>query len=302
MFNKPCSSSAAAHGRTMINELGAQQGVERRGVPVRLRCLLVPGECVGHHAELDAGPAGRRGLLNGATKRPLLSRYQNECRQRESDAGGVKASVDVHDLARSPREPVRQQRHARRATASVSRTSHPSGARPSHTLSNVSKPGIDLAASVRTGPAATRLARGCHSGRGRGRGSGRAIPAPPSRLPSSRIRPRRRWHRSRSPRSTLRRRPGSAGSERCREDLQRVGRHLEGRRHVGPIGEEHALPGRFPARSRWGGRLERPPFSLELRRHVLSLARDRDIELVDLGRGGKLAGHAVIGRGRGRTR
>jgi hypothetical protein len=25
VFNKPCSSSAAAHGRTMVNELGAQQ-------------------------------------------------------------------------------------------------------------------------------------------------------------------------------------------------------------------------------------------------------------------------------------
>ncbi len=46
--------------------------------------------------------------------------------------------------------------HAR-ATGDGSRTSHPSGARPSHTSSKRSKPGIDLAATVRTGPAATRF-------------------------------------------------------------------------------------------------------------------------------------------------
>src|SRR5205814_8318570 len=46
------------------------------------------------------------------------------------------------------------------ATASWSpRTSQPSGARSSHTSSNRAKPGIDRAASVRIGPAATRFTR-----------------------------------------------------------------------------------------------------------------------------------------------
>ena len=47
-----------------------EEGVERRGVPVLLQRLLVPGECVGHHTEFDAGPACRRGY-----KRVTNGRY-----------------------------------------------------------------------------------------------------------------------------------------------------------------------------------------------------------------------------------
>ena len=47
-----------------------------------------------------------------------------------------------------------------RATESASAfTSHPSGLRSSHTSSNREKPGMDLAASVLIGPAATRFTR-----------------------------------------------------------------------------------------------------------------------------------------------
>ena len=46
-----------------------------------------------------------------------------------------------------------------RATADASFTSHPSGARPSQVSSKREKPGIDFAAMVRIGPAATRLQR-----------------------------------------------------------------------------------------------------------------------------------------------
>src|SRR5699024_493473 len=46
-----------------------------------------------------------------------------------------------------------------RAVGSGSLTSHPSGARSDHVLSICSKPGIDFAAVVRTGPAETRLTR-----------------------------------------------------------------------------------------------------------------------------------------------
>ena len=45
------------------------------------------------------------------------------------------------------------------ATALASWTSHPSGARPSQVSSKAEKPGIDLAAIVLTGPAATRFTR-----------------------------------------------------------------------------------------------------------------------------------------------
>jgi len=46
-----------------------------------------------------------------------------------------------------------------RATALESLMSHPRGARSAHTSSNFENPGIDLAAMVRTGPAATRFTR-----------------------------------------------------------------------------------------------------------------------------------------------
>src|SRR4051794_38537286 len=46
-----------------------------------------------------------------------------------------------------------------RAAGSWSDRSQPSGARSVHELSNRSKPGMDLAAIVRSGPAETRLAR-----------------------------------------------------------------------------------------------------------------------------------------------
>ena len=46
-----------------------------------------------------------------------------------------------------------------RATPAESFTSQPSGARSSHTSSKALNPGIDLAAIVRTGPAATRFTR-----------------------------------------------------------------------------------------------------------------------------------------------
>jgi hypothetical protein len=49
--------------------------------------------------------------------------------------------------------------HTVLATGSGLLTSQPSGARPSHASSNAAKPGIDLAAIVFTGPAATRLTR-----------------------------------------------------------------------------------------------------------------------------------------------
>src|SRR6478672_11532048 len=45
------------------------------------------------------------------------------------------------------------------AAGTGSLTSQPSGARSSQTFSNCSKPGIDFAAVVRIGPAATRLQR-----------------------------------------------------------------------------------------------------------------------------------------------
>jgi hypothetical protein len=46
-----------------------------------------------------------------------------------------------------------------RAAGSISVRLQPSGARPTQAFSNCSKPGIDLAAIVRSGPAETRLAR-----------------------------------------------------------------------------------------------------------------------------------------------
>ena len=45
------------------------------------------------------------------------------------------------------------------ATGTGSSTFQPSGARPSQASSNAAKPGIDLAAIVRTGPAAQRFTR-----------------------------------------------------------------------------------------------------------------------------------------------
>ena len=48
-----------------------------------------------------------------------------------------------------------------RATALESLTSQPSGALSSQVSSNLEKPGIDLAAMVRMGPAAIRLQRIC---------------------------------------------------------------------------------------------------------------------------------------------
>jgi len=56
-----------------------------------------------------------------------------------------------------------------RATGSGSVMLQPSGARVSHTLSNLSKPGMDLAAMVRSGPAATRFTRTPFSPRSRAR-------------------------------------------------------------------------------------------------------------------------------------
>ena len=55
------------------------------------------------------------------------------------------------------------------ATGEVSRRSQPSGARAVHVSSNCSKPGIDLADIVRSGPAATRLTRTFHGPRSRAR-------------------------------------------------------------------------------------------------------------------------------------
>ena len=102
-----------------------------------------------------------------------------------SGAYRVVAAVDVDDLAGGLREPVGQQRDARLATAVESFTSHPSGARSSHTSSNCEKPGIDFAASVRIGPAATG-SRGCAGRRGRVRGSATSTRARPWPRPSSR--------------------------------------------------------------------------------------------------------------------
>ena len=73
---------------------------------------------------------------------------------------GVEAAVDVDDLAGRGREPVRQQGHAgpghRRR-----RRGCPSPAGPARPTSSsiCSKPGMPLAATVRSGPAATRLTR-----------------------------------------------------------------------------------------------------------------------------------------------
>ena len=107
----------------------------------------------------------------------------------------VDSAVDVHDRSGGRGEPVREQCHAGPAAGAVSSTSQPSGARSFQTCSKPSKPGIDFAAIVRSGPAATRLTR-TPCGRAPGRGSARSTRPPPSRRPSSRTPATREWRRS----------------------------------------------------------------------------------------------------------
>ena len=79
---------------------------------------------------------------------------------RAATRHGVEAAVDVDDLAGRHREQVREQRDARRARPArcPSRSSRAAPARPRRS-SNWSKPGMLFAATVRIGPAATRLTR-----------------------------------------------------------------------------------------------------------------------------------------------
>ena len=105
-----------------------------------------------------------------------------------------------------------------RVSASV--TLQPSGARSSHTSSKREKPGIDLAAMVLIGPAATRLTRMRSGPRSRARYRERSTPARPWPRPSSRNRARPRWRRSRDRRPTLRRRPAAGGGRPAASTLR----------------------------------------------------------------------------------
>ena len=106
---------------------------------------------------------------------------------RPSQTHRVHAAVDVHDLAGRRREPVGQQRDdGAGASARGRATSQPSGARSAQPPSIVSKPGIDLAAVVRIGPAETRLTRMPVRAEVAGQVARRSTRRRPWRRPSSR--------------------------------------------------------------------------------------------------------------------
>jgi len=85
---------------------------------------------------------------------------QNARRRRaRSDADRVHPSVDVHNLPVVAGNQSESSATHARAGASGLLMSQPSGARSAHTPSNFSKPGMDFAAIVFSGPAATRFTR-----------------------------------------------------------------------------------------------------------------------------------------------
>ncbi len=99
----------------------------------------------------------------GPSRRRTSTRLPRSCVTvvpGRSGAHGVHAAVDVHDLAGGGREPVRQQRRAG-AGGGLGVVDVPAerGALGPTCSRTTSKPGIDLAAVVRIGPAATRLTR-----------------------------------------------------------------------------------------------------------------------------------------------
>ena len=122
-------------------------------------------------------------------------------------AEGVGAAVDVEDLPGRHREAVAEEGEAGLGHGLESWMSQPSGARSAQVSSKALNPGIDLAAMVRTGPAATRFTR-MPRGRVPWPGSGTATRARPWPRPSSRRRARPPSHRSRARPPTRRRRSG----------------------------------------------------------------------------------------------
>ena len=174
------------------------------------------------------------------------------------------------------------------AAGSRSRTSHPSGARSAHAASNCSKPGIERAASVRSGPAATRLTRMPRApelarevaGRGLERGLGHAHPV------VDRPRVVLVVEVQADDRSVV----TEPGERRDRQRLQRVRRDLHGGRDV--------LPGRVEesaAEARRRCEPDRVDHAVEIGRETLGeglqvLGRGH-VELDDLDRVGELAGH-----------
>ncbi len=106
---------------------------------------------------------------------------------------------------------------ALRGRLGVGRCPSPAAPAPPTRPRTRSKPGIDLAAIVRIGPAATRLTRTPCAARGRGPGSGRPTPGRPWPRPSSRRPARRPWRRRSGRRSS--RRPPSAAAHAMASDF-----------------------------------------------------------------------------------
>ena len=131
----------------------------------------------------------------------------------------VEAAVDVDDLGGRLGEPVGQQGDAAAGPRPRRRprTSQPSGLRSSHTSSNLAKPGIDLAARVRTGPGGDEVDADALGPEVAGQVARRSTRGRPWPRPSSRRRARpggccrSRGRRSSRPRScgARRRRPAS---------------------------------------------------------------------------------------------
>ena len=91
-----------------------------------------------------------------ATRRPVRRsgvRWLGRC------ADGVKAAVDVEDLAADRAGGVGEQEAIVSATGPGSEMSQPSGAWACHSAASCSKPGMPWAATVPSGPAETRLTR-----------------------------------------------------------------------------------------------------------------------------------------------